>query len=77
MREKLAALQHQLWADWMAYLFSVSTCNENGTYTIPVEKVERWKRQMQMPYDGLPESEKESDRELADKMLAILEDEAL
>jgi hypothetical protein len=46
--------------------------NDDGTYTIPSDKVERWKRQQNTTYEGLSEQEKESDREQADKVLAIL-----
>jgi hypothetical protein len=73
LREKLAENQHEIWVHWMEYLFSVSNQNEDGSYTIPVDKVSRWKRQMMTPFSELTEQEKESDREQADKILAILQ----
>ena len=82
-REALAAYAHEAWSGWMKYLFS-KTERLNGRAVveggyvrdgavIPLGSVERWKRQMNTPYADLPESEKESDRAEADKMLAIVE----
>ena len=70
MREKLAALAHSQWSGWMKYLFSKSIEQSNGSVLIPAWAADRWKRQMNTPYDELPEEEKESDRTEADKMLA-------
>ena len=73
-REALAEYAHEAWSGWMKYLFS--KCRiwpDVGTAIIPKCLVERWQRQMGTPYAELPESEKASDREEADKMLAILQ----
>lgn len=72
LREELAAVQHEIWAHWMQYLFSVCRENEDGSYTIPGDKVRRWKRQMKTDYDELLASERESDLEQADKVINIL-----
>lgn len=72
-REKIAAVQHEIWSHWMKYLFSVSVKNEDGSYIIPAAKVERWQRQMATPYEALTDREKESDQDQADKVLAVLE----
>lgn len=72
LREKLATVQHDIWISWMEYLFSVSIDNNDGTYTIPADKVARWVRQMSTPYSKLSEDEKNSDREQADKVLETL-----
>lgn len=69
--ERLAALEHDQWSGWMKYMFSKCT-EEDGKTIIPAELVERWKRQMETPYDELPEEEKESDRVEARKVLAIV-----
>ncbi len=58
----------------MAYLFSVSIQNEDGSYTIPADKVKHWTLQMHTLYSELSEREKESDREQADKVLAVLKE---
>ena len=70
-REQLAEYAHKAWSGWMAYLFEKSEQNSDGTVTIPAWAVERWRRQSITPYSALPESEKESDRAEADRMLAI------
>lgn len=72
-REKLAENAHESWVGWMSYLFQKSTLNGNGTVTIPAGLVERWTRQMNTPYDNLPDEEKQSDLDEADKILEIIE----
>ncbi len=74
LREKLAEVQHIIWSHWMAYLFNISIQNEDGSYTIPVDKVKHWTRQINTSYSELSEREKESDREQADKVLAVLQE---
>ena len=71
-REQLAEYAHGAWSGWMAYLFEKSSFNSDGTVTIPVWAVERWKRQSETAYVNLPENEKESDRKEADLMLEII-----
>jgi len=71
MREKIAKTQHDIWAHWMKYLFSCCDVY-NGIHVLNSNKVRRWKRQMETPYNELTEAEKESDREQADKILKIL-----
>lgn len=71
-REKLAEYAHQAWAGWMDYLFSKGIFHDDGTFTMPTWAAERWRRQAVTPYADLPENEKISDREEADKMLRIL-----
>lgn len=78
LREALAALAHDQWSGWMAYLFA--RCQtvehaENGyriAAYIPPPLVGRWRRQMETPYADLPEEEKASDRAEADRVLALL-----
>jgi len=72
MKEALAEYAHNAWAGWMIYLFIKSTTNSDGTVTIPKWAVDRWTRQAATPYIDLPEKEKESDREEADEMIAIV-----
>ena len=71
LREKIADVQHGIWAHWMSYQFSVCQYNEDGSVTIPADKVERWMRQQGAPYSALTEKERESDRHQADKVLAL------
>ncbi len=70
-RERLAALQHDIWAHWIRYQFSCCIKNEDGSLTIPADKVERWTRQKDTAYMHLTEREKESDREQADKVIKL------
>lgn len=72
LREQLADLAHQQWSGWMEYLFSKGTVNDDGTWTMPAWAVERWRRQMQTSYAELSEQEKNSDREEADRVLALI-----
>ena len=74
-REKLSALQHQIWSDWMAHLFEVSTTNADGTVTIPKKYVEQWQREIKTAYDDLTEKEKDGDRKQVDKMLSLIKPE--
>jgi hypothetical protein len=74
-REALAALAHIMWAGWMTYLFEKCECTADGQAVIPAELVERWQRQIATPYKSLSETEKQSDRVQADKMLALIEDD--
>mgnify|MGYP001592497199 CR=1 FL=1 len=71
VREDLAAYAHKAWSGWMKYMFTKGGHLENGGYVIPQNLVERWTRQMNTEYADLPESEKASDRDEADKILAI------
>jgi hypothetical protein len=75
LREALAALQHEIWAHWMKYQFSCCLPVNSAMMPqlIPVEKVERWRRQSNTHYDHLSEKERDSDREQADKILALLD----
>lgn len=68
--EKLADKQHEIWAHWMKYLFTQGEL-KNGNFTIPKEKVDRWKKQLKTNYKDLTESEKESDREQVRKFINL------
>ena len=79
LRERLAALQHEIWAHWMRYMLAQGSYREieldgraQRVWIMPEEKRVRWERQMASPYEALPEHERESDREQADKILALL-----
>jgi hypothetical protein len=62
IRERLATPEHEQWAHWTRYLLDHLT----------PENVERWRKQIDTPYDRLSESEKQSDREWADRALELV-----
>ena len=72
MLDRIAAVQHQIWSNWMGYLFEISIQNEDGSVTIPASKVHRWKRQMNTRYDDLSDSEKASDIEQAELVVTAI-----
>lgn len=72
LREELAALAHEQWSGWMRYMFNVCPDREGGHKEIPASLVIRWQRQVDTAYADLPEEEKESDRQEADRVLALL-----
>ncbi len=74
LRELFAEEAHKAWSGWMEYLFSKSEANDPGEVIIPAWAAERWRRQAVTPYSELPEDEKKSDREEADRYLQHLPD---
>lgn len=70
--ERLAAIEHEQWSGWMRYMFNKCEFVAVGALLIPSWAVNRWTRQMETPYADLPESEKESDRVEAQRVLAAL-----
>lgn len=80
LREALAAYAHNdAWAHWMKYMLGEGWLKEvdgpgsiTQSYILPYSLVQRWQQQMNTPYANLPESEKESDRRQADRIIAIV-----
>jgi hypothetical protein len=72
LREILAAYAHSAWSGWMRYMFSKGITNVNGSVTLLPDSVSRWTRQMNTPYDDLPQVEKMSDQSEADDIIGIL-----
>jgi len=75
--ERMAALAHDVWARWMAYMFSKATNQADGSIVIPPDLVQRWGRQARTLYPHLPESEKQSDKDIAAEYLGCAEIDAL
>ena len=79
-REALSEYAHEAWSGWMKYMFSKGEFRnintDNGRiimiWIMSTWAVERWQRQMNTPYADLPESEKASDRDEADKILSLI-----
>ena len=57
--ELLSSKEHQRWAKWQKYLHSCCIENQDGSLTIPKDKVDRWTRQIKTDYENLSEKEKE------------------
>jgi len=69
--EDLADVSHQIWSHWMSYMMTQGTYTDMG-WIMPLEKVERWTRQMETDYADLTEREKDSDRSQAHKIMKVL-----
>lgn len=76
-RESLAALMHEIWAHWTKYMLGTGIATASGAMILPPDNVERWYRQIDTPYADLTEKEKGSDRNQADKVLALLHEWAV
>ena len=72
LRECLAEYAHNAWSGWMEYMFSKCQEVDVGIF-VPAQAYERWSRQKNTAYADLPESEKNSDREEADKIIRIID----
>ena len=73
IREKLAALEHEQWAHWTAYMLEklFPQLFDGSQAVYPSEDVKRWMVQIKTPYAELSEKEKDSDRVWADKVLGL------
>ena len=74
-RELLAEYAHEAWSGWMKYMFEKSNHKDDGTIIIPAWAVKRWSFQMNASYENLSEEMKDSDRDEADRMLKIMQNE--
>lgn len=70
--EVLADVEHQRWAGWQEYLHSLCVKNDDGSLTIPKERVEWWEKEIATPYAELPDNLKEYDRAEVRKTLAAI-----
>lgn len=73
MKEKLAAIEHERWSDWMKYLFGECYMVNNGDMAIPADLVKHWQRQIGTPYKNLQYWEKDSDMEQVDRYWPLVE----
>lgn len=69
--EKLAAIEHERWADWQKWMIGSAGTdttprykfNEDGSITIPAVLIKAWRRQINTSYKDLTDNEKQSDRD--------------
>ena len=72
LRRRLAATQHAIWAHWMQYMFKCGEYQSDGSWVMPAEKVDRWRRQMNTDFYELTTKEQNSDYNQADKVLRVI-----
>lgn len=72
--ERIADALHGLWSRWTRYFLSRCWQNQDGSLTIPAEYVERWTRQMNLPYVMLSKHEQQSDLDLVNHITPIIDD---
>jgi hypothetical protein len=74
LRDDLAAIEHERWADWQLYQHSQCRADdgEAGALVIPADLVAQWERQAATEFCDLMEKERESDREQVDRYLPFL-----
>lgn len=71
LKEKLAAIEHERWADWQKWCHEV-LYKELG-WSDRLEKVlERWRVQIETPYSELSDREKASDMEQVDRYWPLI-----
>ena len=71
LREKVAAMQHEIWGSWMKEIFASGVENPDGSWTIPASQVQQWREAM-CGYAELSEEEKAKSRQLADEVYSLL-----
>ena len=75
LREKLAAIEHERWADWQKWVHDCMDKLPDGAF-LPLELWVRWEKQIKTPYEKLSEREKQSDRDQVDRYWHLIEDYA-
>lgn len=77
LKEKLAAIEHERWADWQSWVHELDINRDFRDYpcemVIRADVKERWKRLIATPYSKLSEKEKNSDREQVDRYWSLVE----
>jgi len=76
LKEDLASLVHDIWAEWWKYQKTQSISlyyNERDPEGLRIDpyKVTRWNRQSVTPYEELPPEEQQSDLDIAERYLEI------
>ena len=75
LREQLAAIEHERWADWQAWCHKVlrEMIRYNDMESNLEEILSRWEKQIETPYAELSEAEKQSDREQVDRYWHLIQ----
>lgn len=62
--EKLAAIEHERWADWQRYVHSKCMPSaDDGIWQIGENFIKHWEKEIATPYSELSEAQKNSDRD--------------
>ena len=75
LREKLAAIEHERWADWQKWVHKKLKPHDDPMrqdFVLTSELYEAWEKQINTPYDQLSEAEKKSDMEQVDRYWPLL-----
>lgn len=72
LRDKMAELAHDVWSEWMRYMFSLCGETTDCDIIIPAKRVAHWARQMSTPYEMLGEAEKASDIVIAARYMELV-----
>jgi len=80
LKEDLAEYAHEAWIGWIKFMWSQAYRRDvfiggeiQKCIVIPEDCVKRWERQMKTKYKDLSESEKNSDRLEANKILRVID----
>jgi hypothetical protein len=72
--DELAAIEHERWAHWQRYVHENCERQQDGSLVVPADLAARWQTQIETPYVGLTEREKDSDREQVRRYLPVIID---
>ena len=71
LKQQLAAIEHERWAEWQKYCHEV--LRENNPSPEQGDILERWDKQIATPYAELSAKEKASDMEQVDRYWSLIE----
>jgi hypothetical protein len=75
LKEKLAAIEHERWADWQKWCHQVIRENMPLEVMIKLDPIlERWDKQIITPYSRLSDKEKTSDMEQVDRYWPLIQE---
>lgn len=74
LREKLAAIEHERWADWQKWVHQSTHKGSQGEITFnSYDQFMEWERQINTPYADLSDREKASDMEQVDRYWPLIQ----
>lgn len=72
LRKQLAAIEHERWSDWQAWMHSI--LRRSGELTEGADEIlSRWDKQIRTPYAELSAKEQDSDMEQVDRYWPLIE----